>query len=258
VKKTALFGLITILICFISSNTVLADLSDGLVAYYPFDGSTKDVSGNDLDGIVIDGGFTKNRFNKNNSALSGYVEVPDNDMLDIVDAFTLTAWLKMEAVGSAFNCWIGKDYTTAFGSGISSGGSGDCQVGDDINRPMRLYIGHQATYFSDATNFSCGDTWYHVAVTFNDTTDTVQLYVNGVIDAVKTHTGSLAQNDYPLGIGRDSRYSDEFSGVIDSVRIYNRELSSSEIEALFNITESTETQNSDGGGDSGCFVSAIK
>lgn len=257
-KKCIVIGFLATLICFMSVSSGSAGFSDGLVAYYPFTGNASDTSGNGLDGTLIEGEFTKNRFNKDNSALSGYVEIPDNDLLDLTDAFTFSAWLKVEDIEHAFNCWIGKDYTTAFASGITSGGTGDCPAGDDIKRPMVLYIGDQHSAFSLGTNFSCGtDTWYHVAVTFDDASNTAQLYVNGVIVATVTNSGTITPNDFPLGIGRDARYRDKFTGIIDEVRIHNRVLTSAEIEELFNLNN---TDDSDGGGGSsgGCFISVTE
>ncbi len=35
------------------SGNVLADLNDGLVAYYPFNGNAEDESGNGYNGIII-------------------------------------------------------------------------------------------------------------------------------------------------------------------------------------------------------------
>jgi len=80
-KKFLTVGLTAILVCFISSNCVFAALSDGLVASYPFDGSADDASGNSIDGTVLSGEFVENRLNQANSALSGDVEIPDNNML---------------------------------------------------------------------------------------------------------------------------------------------------------------------------------
>lgn len=258
-KRYIFIGLLAALICSVSVNGVFADLSDGLVAYYPFNGSADDASGNGLHGTLVEGDFTENRFGEENSALSaGFVEVSDDARLDFTDAFTLSAWLKLEEVVSAFNCWIGKDYTTAFACGIGSGGSGECPAGDEINRIMRLYIGDVSTSFMDGTDFSCGtDTWYHVVVTFDDESDTAQLYVNGSLDDTVAISGTVTPNDYPLGIGEDGFYSDDFAGIIDEVRIHDRVLDSEEVEALYALNEADDSSGG-GGSSSGCFVSTVK
>ncbi len=252
------------LCCSVISNSASAGITDGLVAYFPFNGDANDASGNALHGNLISGGYAHDRFDNEDSALLGYVEIPDNDLLDFTDAFTLSAWLKLEAVESAFNCWMGKDYTTAFATGIKSGGSGDCPAADSVERFMRLYIGDSIILFDAATNFSCGtNTWYHVAVTFDDASDTAQLFVNGVLEHARSHTSTITANDYPLGIGRDGRHGDTFTGRIDNVRIYDRVLTSDEIEELFNFVEPIGPGDGDddddgSGGSFSCFITSAK
>ena len=45
-----------------------ADLNDGLVAYYPFNGNADDESGNGNDGIVYGATLTEDRFGNTDSA----------------------------------------------------------------------------------------------------------------------------------------------------------------------------------------------
>ena len=45
-----------------------ADISDGLVAYYPFNGNADDESGNENHGIVNGADLSKDRFGKPDSA----------------------------------------------------------------------------------------------------------------------------------------------------------------------------------------------
>lgn len=202
-KKSIFRCVMAIAICFMFSQNALADLSVGLVAYYPFDRSAQDASGNSLNGAVINGGFRENRFGKANSALSGDVEVPDNDLLDFTSAFTLSAWLKVEAVPNQFGCWIGKDYTSSFASGIDAGNSLDCPGGSDVFRRMTVYIGDETSSFNDGPNFSCGtDTWYHVAVTFDDATDENKLYVNGVLSEKKGNSGWSSRMNIRWALGK--------------------------------------------------------
>jgi hypothetical protein len=105
---------VAVVFCFLFANSGLADIADGLIVYYPFNGNAEDASGNALHGTLTGGGYSTDRFDNDNQALSGTVEIPDDELLDITDAFTLSAWFKIEAIYSAFNCLIGKDYSTAF------------------------------------------------------------------------------------------------------------------------------------------------
>jgi hypothetical protein len=210
---------------------------NGLVGYYPFNGNTNDESGNGNHGTLLSGATLttdKNGFaNKACSVNPGYVRIADNNSLDLVD-FTLSIWFKPEQVGSAFNCLLGKNYTIAYAIGFDSGLSGDCPAPLGTNRPMRVYAGYHVFYFS-ASNFTCGsNTWYHTAITYNNSTGVVQLYVNGsFIQSGLIAAGSIGNSTDPLAIGKDGLNGDKFTGDVDEVCIYNRVLSQTEVSQLY-------------------------
>ena len=62
----------------------------------------------------------------------------------------------------------------------------------------------------------------------------VTLYVDGVMDQATTdqRLASSMANSAPLYIGSERQGSVYFRGAIDDVRIYNRALTSQEIQAL--------------------------
>ena len=90
-----------------------------------------------------------------------------------------------------------------------------------------------ATYsLSDA-----GDTWHHVAGTYNKTNGEQKLYVDGLLVNTKYHPHGntiVPLTYYPdmrIGYSRvDNRY---FKGTIDDVRLYNRALSEEEVQDLY-------------------------
>jgi hypothetical protein len=211
--------------------------TQGLIAFYPFNGNANDASGNGLNGTMMTGAvLTADRFGNPDKACdvnSGYVEVADNDDLD-VESFTISIWFKLENVYHAFNCLVGKDYSTAFAIGISSGGSGECPAPVGTLRPIRLYVGAEMNHFTDSDIVCGSDSWVHGVTTFDNLTGAIQLYINGTLVQSGTLTaGSIGNNTYPLGIGRDGRWSDKFTGSVDDVRIYNRVLSANEIALLY-------------------------
>ncbi len=211
--------------------------TEGLVAYYPFNGNANDESGNGNHGTMISGSvLTKDKNGAANRACSvnpGYVEIPDNNSLDLTN-FTLCIWFKPEAIYHAFSCLIGKNYAIAYALGFDSGGSADCPAPVNIKRPMVFYAGHKRSEFA-TSDFTCGsNTWYHAAVTYNNSTGTIQLYVDGVLTGtVSGVAGSIGNSSDPLGIGADGHYTDKFLGVVDEVCIYDRVLSSSEISQIY-------------------------
>ena len=83
------------------------------------------------------------------------------------------------------------------------------------------------------------NTWYHIAVTWEGTT--MKFYVNGNLTTTVTTSSLSIQASGNSGyIGRyiDSQ-SYNWKGKIDQVRIFNKALSSSEINTLYNETTST-------------------
>jgi Subtilase family/Concanavalin A-like lectin/glucanases superfamily/Immunoglobulin I-set domain/HYR domain/Beta-propeller repeat len=75
------------------------------------------------------------------------------------------------------------------------------------------------------------NTWYHVAGTWGP--DGIQIYVNGALMGANSYTGPApAYTLYNL-IGRSSWPSTAINGLVDEVEIFDRALSSNEINAIY-------------------------
>jgi Concanavalin A-like lectin/glucanases superfamily/Calx-beta domain/Right handed beta helix region len=72
--------------------------------------------------------------------------------------------------------------------------------------------------------------WYHIALTYESGTRVI--YINGVVDNSNTHSGTLNIDGSPTLLGAHES-GEHFSGYLDDVRVYNRALSSTEIQALY-------------------------
>jgi len=115
----------------------------------------------------------------------------------------------------------------------------------DYSRPYNLYLNPaEMVYFtlgnsttlnsnSDSVTYSTSlkdGSWHHVVGVWNYTN--LSLYVDGIKRNEKARTvGDLEINNEALWIGRRTGY---FNGTIDALRIYNRSLSLSEIQNLYN------------------------
>ena len=75
-------------------------------------------------------------------------------------------------------------------------------------------------------------TWSHLAATYDGAT--LRLYVNGSQVDEWAQTGPIQTSTGPLSFGGDALYGQFFSGRIDEVRIYNRALSASDVQAAVN------------------------
>ena len=75
--------------------------------------------------------------------------------------------------------------------------------------------------------------WHHIAGVYDG--NSLDLYVDGVLDASVASTGSISTNDYNVEIGRNGQASGrEFHGAIYDPRIYSRMLCPAEIQDLYN------------------------
>lgn len=74
--------------------------------------------------------------------------------------------------------------------------------------------------------------WYHIAMTWDGVNK--KIYINGSLDITTASTGTLTGGqNVRWRIGAAGTNADKFNGIIDEVRIYNKALSSQEVQSLF-------------------------
>lgn len=217
----------------------------GLVAEYQFSlGSMNDSSGNNLDAILA-GALSPNmdKDGRTGMAISGFnngnfIHLPIE--IDLSGDFTVSFWITTAATGQ----WL---VTKVHDDAVSGSGS-DCELKIWIDGTiLRAEIG-STIYPNYETAASISDVtavgWHHVAVSVKDTTLTV--YVNGTVEGVRhmdhgtnprnpksTNPVVLGGQPNALGIPGSIQMGTNFGGTLDQVRFYNRVLSASEIEYLY-------------------------
>lgn len=168
-----------------------------------------------------------------------YARAPDSDSLDLEHEGTIAAWIKPESItnfmgivhkGELTN-WTDEAYSLQFWTGqklaltfhTTTGGSARCYGNQVLST----------------------DTWYHVVGTWNSAG--MRIYVDGALDASNTEAYVASTSDGSVQIGSqltswyNSTYKNlPFNGLIDDVRIYNRSLIESEIEAIYESVVSPE------------------
>lgn len=72
--------------------------------------------------------------------------------------------------------------------------------------------------------------WHHVAVTFADATNVINIYVDGVLRMMATKALEADGAGHVVTIG-NLHGANTFSGLLDDVRIYGRVLTLAEIQA---------------------------
>ncbi|MEM8672094.1 MAG: DUF2341 domain-containing protein, partial [Planctomycetota bacterium] len=142
-----------------------------------------------------------------------YLSVAHNDDLNVGTEITVSALVNIDAGGlSGWDLILNKG-TTGSNETYFFGLNGDEVM-------FGLSNGGFPNVTSSGVNLTTG-TWYALAATFNDATNEVKLYVDGVEVATGSITESMINNTEDLLIGR-SQYGEYFNGTIDEVRIYDQ------------------------------------
>jgi hypothetical protein len=188
----------------------------------------------DISGKGNHGTAWQNTVNLNTTGKTGDALTFDgtNDFVDVGNiinsgAYTKVAWIK-RADTATYNNIISGDVAHAFYAPSTSS--------------FKLRAGHNGVWneVEDSSGL-VANTWYHVAITYDPDVDsgTMVLYRDGSpIDTQISVPVPQASNTTYIG-----RYNSgyRFNGVIDNVMIFDRALTSDEIEFLYNGGSGIET-----------------
>ena len=221
--------------------------TNGLIAYWPFSGNANDGSGNGHHGTLFGPTLVPDRFGTARSAYSfdgvnDYIQVPHTSTLNFDSNFTITAWVKF--------CTDQSQASTggADGPGIVVKGqpfSGYGLVLEKRDKMTEISTGN----LSPSTSLKDGQ-WHLLTIVWRfdplytpfprqlvdfyiDGTlrlgpilETLRPYIRGA--AAPLHIGLVQRSTWPVA------YADGyFKGAIDDIRLYNRALSSQEIQSIY-------------------------
>lgn len=220
-----------------STNTTCPIVTNGLIAYYPFNGNADDESGNGYHGTINGASLTTDRngnvdsaydFNGINNKIT--VNNPFGNSFTDESPYSLAFWFKTSTTKAEVNLLT---YFTKCGGGfeddyfaisikngntivISNGNGSPFQINNaqlNNNESHFMALSHSGTnydlYLDGAllASFSIPSSTF----TIPDTYDLVFGYV---------HTNNCGDNSY-------------FDGVLDDIRIYDRTLSSQEVLSIY-------------------------
>jgi PKD repeat protein len=215
-----------------SSNLVISvvDPASTLVAAYGFDegsgANTGDASGNGNMGVISGASWAlAGRFGKALSFTSGaLVSVNDSSSLDLSDSITLEAWVYPTTLSGS---WM----NLIFKPNGDPGSQNPCYVLQGCTPTAQvpsLFVSPAASNLSAPSPLPI-NTWTHLAATYDGAT--LRLYVNGIQTASRAQTGTMSSSTDALTIGGNVFSGQNWNGLIDEVRIYNRALGATEIQA---------------------------
>jgi hypothetical protein len=248
-------------ISYVSYRDVIDDYyinNDNLVGYWQFDSgegsNIYDLSGNNHDG-VIDGASWNTTTFANDSFYSLDFEEDENDNVTFIDhndfsfgngvtdsSFSISFWFNLENPSGSAEMVIGKV------ADLMSGTANEwyVTVAGTNGLGLTLYSegGTSEKFTTSATGFSAQvDTWYYAIVTYNgnNSINGISLYINGSLwdNIARTDSGSyVAMNNYghdvEMGFANIAGSRNIiFDGLIDQLKIFDKELTSSEIASMY-------------------------
>lgn len=232
-KKFTLFLGLFLAVLFITSQSSYSqakpfDISDSLVAYYPFNGNPNDESGNGHDGSVFGAVLASDRFNQSGKAYSflsnGFssdrIEVSGTSNLNFsTGGFSISAWIRFSNDGS-----IGVNYPI-FSKHICGEQSGFILM--MYNAKLTFWLAGSGAYnvVSTSTNYT-DNSWHQVVAVYDGVNQSI--YVDGVLKNSMPFNYNT-YNTANWALGGYNGCNGGFEGKVDEIKVYNRALSENDI-----------------------------
>ena len=215
--------------------------TDGLVAYYPFNGNANDESGNGNHGTVNGATLTSDRDGNENSAYYFNVNASggwgsaqnritvSSPTISNENSFTISAWINLETKPSPFDNRPHTIMGRWDGNGVA------------VFRHQINYSGEISTNLRAGTNSNIVEggsvtygEWYHIVITYNGSI--LKQYINNQLTKqeqldIDINTSSTDLTFGELHMANGHWYL--FSGEMDDLGYWNRALSEQEIQNLF-------------------------
>ena len=216
-------------------NTSSDNLSHGLVAFYRFNGNANDETNNASHGTVSGATLTSGKDNISNTAYSfdgntDKITIANNSLFNfnVGDNLSFSVWVYPKAFENLNG--IFSKYQSTGDNDIYlriNDSSGGIKFGSDLGSviiPNALKLNE----------------WQNISIT--NSNGNTKLYVNGILKGNGTISWNQTTNYFSIGcdycVDGSSDTSRFFDGKIDKLRIYNRILTSAEIN-LLNSSDNT-------------------
>lgn len=226
-----------------TSYVELRQLVDDYVSYWRFDEGSGIVLHDENKTSLNDGTLGDNadwntgRYGKGidmNRTVGSYGKVPDNDTLEVSEEMSISAWIyprtDLDTLDTSSTI-VAKMYALHQDVGY------ELYVNRWADQCLWLGIGNgtNSAYLESSGLSWEANQWYHTVVCFNLTF--AEFYRDGkfIGDANSSLSGSIAPSNMELGFGVHSNCDvGQFDGIIDEVYIFDRRLTKTEINNLYN------------------------
>ncbi len=221
-------------------------LQSGLMGLWTFDGS--DLSGSTVYDLSGNGNNGTNNgavptIGKLGEALkfdgaTTHVDVPANSSLRPASQMTVSAWIKStHNIGGTYERVVDERYAQGFVLCLAGGTGANAPTAGAAMIALGTNGGGDALVLGGTTDITNDNKWHLITGTFSN--GATKIYLDGNLENSATASfSSIVYNNDPVTIGYDDTTSPNskfFKGPIDDVRVYNRALSASEVQYLYNM-----------------------
>ncbi len=218
---------------------VVGTVDENLIGHWMFESNVADSSDHGNDG-KISGNPEYVAGNSEGLAIylktnKDFVSIPSSPDFNIT-SFTLAVWVKIpQSIPDGWRTIIEHNRWGGNWFGLWKSANGN---------KFHFRWGNHGSSKSDFNTTISADIWYHVAGTYDPITKTARLYLDGIPDKVIQNADAPVAAGSELRIGLNMDNSEEFKGIIDDLRIYNRVLDDAEIKELLTVTSVKEENGS--------------
>ena len=205
--------------------------TNGLVAYYPFNGDANDASGNGNHGAVDGATLTNDKYGNLNSAYSFVGSKEQGNSINLGGSiFNDPNSFSISITVNVGELYVHNDpYSNLF----SQMTGGEIQILQTPN-----YLGFQSK-LNNSSWLTCEITpqinqWVNYVYTFSEELNEIVVYTNGDETCRKDINSTLFSYNGPAMIGRQSNAnSNYFNGTISDIGFWNRALTEQEVQNLY-------------------------
>ena len=225
-----------------NGQCVTNTLNDGLVAHYEFEDNANDSSGNNNNmeqhgGVTYEQGVIGKALSLDgvDDYLEAIEKLPLNDF-----PVSISTWVKVKGTPVSYYSIYSSDYNDNW---MGKYNGFWIQVLNRVDYPNNITgvagSGSSNRAVIRANNTYNDNTWSYLTVIFSASNE-MSIYMNGVIkstEVTNTNFTALAFRGDKDRIGSEYKSSNReyFKGLIDDLRIYNRALTQSEINELYQM-----------------------
>ncbi|MGN6641367.1 MAG: LamG-like jellyroll fold domain-containing protein [Verrucomicrobiota bacterium] len=209
----------------------------GLVAWWRFENDLLDNWGINNATAPYSRTFTAGKVGRAFNLASSYLIVPDSPSLRFTNALTVECWVNSSSfAGSTPRTILSKFDSPTY---QPTGAQSSFYLGTTNNGSVYFVVSGSGSVRTNTSLLTAqtlpANQWSFVVATYDGAS--LRIYINGTLAAQKSYSSGIFAGSAPLGIGAlpfaTQSYTWPMPALIDEVALYNRALSESEVQSIY-------------------------